>query len=163
MRALGLQDETDCFKGFPREFTEGEEGKPLAYYAIRETLKELLVKHPNAKIMITGHSLGGALATLFPAILALHVELGILGSLYAVLTYGQPRVGDERFGGFMHFVLGNRYHRMVYRYDVVPRVPFDKPPVAKFKHFGSCIYFNSWYEGEVTLSSSLVDVCFMLE
>lgn len=149
MRALGLQDEKDISKGFPKEYTEDEEGRSLAYYAIRETLKALLVNHPNAKILITGHSLGGALAALFPAILAFHDEQSILNSIYGVLTYGQPRVGDAVFGMYMKAVLGSRYHRMVYRYDVVPRVPFDKPPVAQFKHFGSCVYFSNWYEGEV--------------
>lgn len=152
MRALGLQDETHTDQGFPREYTESDEGKTLAYYSIRSTLQGLLGKHPDAKILITGHSLGGALAILFPAILALHEESGILDRVYGVMTFGQPRVGDATFGMLMSYVLGERYYRMVYRYDLVPRVPFDKPPVAQFKHFGTCIYFNSWYVGEVRVS-----------
>ncbi|XP_020594746.1 lipase-like, partial [Phalaenopsis equestris] len=151
MRALGLQDEKDIEKGFPREHPELDEGRFIAYYAIRETLRELLEKHKRARIIITGHSLGGALAILFPAILAMHEQQDIIDRIHGVMTYGQPRVGDAEFGRNVSAVLKSKYHRMVYRYDIVPRVPFDKPPVALFKHFGTCIYFTSWYEGKVSL------------
>ncbi|XP_020700953.2 lipase, partial [Dendrobium catenatum] len=155
MRALGLQDEKDVEKGFPREHAGHEEGKLLAYYAIREELNQLLEKHKRAKIIITGHSLGGALAILFPALLAMHERHDIIDRIHGVMTYGQPRVGDAVFGRNVQAVLKSKYHRMVYRYDIVPRVPFDKPPVALFKHFGTCIYFTSWYEGKVRMLALL--------
>ncbi|KAH0455559.1 hypothetical protein IEQ34_015591 [Dendrobium chrysotoxum] len=153
MRALGLQDEKDVEIGFPREHEGHDEGKLLAYYAIREELNQLLDKHKRAKIIITGHSLGGALAILFPAILAMHERHDIINRIHGVMTYGQPRVGDAVFGRNVQAVLKSKYHRMVYRYDIVPRIPFDKPPVALFKHFGTCIYFTSWYEGKVVEES----------
>lgn len=160
MKAMGLQDEKDYLKGWPKDY-QGEEGKPLAYYSIRDTLKTLLQVHKNAKIVVTGHSLGGALAAIFPSILILHDETTILNSLAGVLTYGQPRVGDETFGSFVEAQLQNSglqqlYYRVVYRYDVVPRVPFDDP-ASQFKHFGCCIYFSTWYKGQVSfLVSSLI-------
>ncbi|KAG0476194.1 hypothetical protein HPP92_012624 [Vanilla planifolia] len=153
MRALGLQDEKDINKGFPVDHPGHHDGRELAYYAIRETLKDLLGEHRRAKILITGHSLGGALAVVFPAILAIHEQHNILNSIHGVMTYGQPRVGDAEFGRNLDAVLKSKYHRMVYRYDIVPRVPFDKPPIALFKHFGTCIYFTSWYEGKVVEES----------
>ncbi|KAG0476193.1 hypothetical protein HPP92_013034 [Vanilla planifolia] len=149
MRALGLQDEKDFNKGFPVDHPGHHHGRALAYYAIRETLKDLLAKHRRARVVVTGHSLGGALAVLFPAILAIHEQHNILSSIHGVMTYGQPRVGDAEFCRNLDAVLKSKYHRMVYRYDIVPRVPFDKPPIALFKHFGTCIYFKSWYEGQV--------------
>ncbi|RWR76987.1 Phospholipase A1-IIbeta [Cinnamomum micranthum f. kanehirae] len=149
MKAMGIQDERDYLKGWPKDY-QGE--KPLAYYSIRETLKILLQVHKNAKIVLTGHSLGGALAAIFPSILILHDEATILNRLACVLTYGQPRVGDETFGRFiegwlLYSGLQQLYYRVVYRYDVVPRVPFDDPN-SEFRHFGCCIYFSSWYKAQ---------------
>ncbi|XP_042495186.1 triacylglycerol lipase OBL1-like [Macadamia integrifolia] len=141
MKALGLQDEKDHGKGWPKEYRGDKE---LAYYLIRDKLKALLQKNKGAKIMITGHSLGGALAILFPAILVHHQEASILSSLFGVYTFGQPRVGDKQFGSFMEKQLNakfKRYIRVVYRYDIVPRVPFDDP-CSQFKHFGDCLYYN---------------------
>ncbi|NP_001304804.1 uncharacterized protein LOC105041961 [Elaeis guineensis] len=146
LKALGLQHEMDRKKGFPKELSRNDPGKPVAYYVLRDTLRTLLKKHNNAKILVTGHSLGGALAAIFPALLAMHEEYDILDSIYGVMTYGQPRVGDATFKKYVESILSKRYYRMVYRYDIVPRVPFDMPPVAMFKHCGTCIYYDGWYE-----------------
>ncbi|KAK1280536.1 hypothetical protein QJS04_geneDACA004810 [Acorus gramineus] len=145
MKALGLTDERDFAKGFPAESPSKDPSKALAYYSIRDTLNALLKENPNAKVLITGHSLGGALATLFPALLLYHNQTTILNSLLHVFTFGQPRVGDEEFANFMASALMLRYRHIVYRYDIVPRVPLDLPPVSLFKHFGDCIYYSSWY------------------
>ncbi|XP_068662159.1 triacylglycerol lipase OBL1-like [Aristolochia californica] len=151
MKALGLQDEKDYIKGWPKNFNS-EIGKPAAYYAIRDTLKKLLVLHPNAHIVVTGHSLGGALAAIFPAILKLHEETAILNKLVGVVTFGQPRVGDKTFANYMATEVvppkKKVFFRAVYRFDIVPRVPFDNFLLFEFKHYGSCFYFKSWYEGE---------------
>ena len=62
----------------------------------------------------------------------------------------QPRVGNAIFGAYMNtFVkLSLKYYRMVYRFDVVPRIPFDVPPIALFNYFDPKyiipIYLNAW-------------------
>ncbi|KAJ4967564.1 hypothetical protein NE237_019413 [Protea cynaroides] len=120
MKALGLQDEKDCVKGWPKDYRGDKE---LAYYMIREKLKTLLQKNKDAKIIITGHSLGAALATLFPALLIYHQQHSILTSLFGIYTFGQPRVGEKQFGSFMEAQLNanfKRYIRVVYRFDIVP-------------------------------------------
>ncbi|XP_038902492.1 triacylglycerol lipase OBL1-like [Benincasa hispida] len=114
IKALGLQRKT----GWPKDI-KPDPDRPVAYYFIREQLKELLRLNHGAKFIITGHSLGGALAALFPSVLALHEETRLL----------------------------NRYFRFVYSNDIVTRLPTNDPNFI-FKHFGTCLYFNSCYKGK---------------
>lgn len=150
MKALGLQRSG----GWPQRIAEHHKGKPFAYYAIRERLRSFLSENANAQFVVAGHSLGGALAVLFPTILALHGEDAMLARLQGVYTFGQPRVGDEEVGKFMGKYLDepSRYFRFVYSNDIVPRVPYDDASLH-FRHFGTCLYFNSLYRGRVCLAS----------
>jgi hypothetical protein len=49
------------------------------------------------RVVITGHSLGGAMATLCAARLGNNAELKKLGAKVSLVTFGQPRVGDSNF------------------------------------------------------------------
>eukprot|EP01018_Ginkgo_biloba_P008006 Gb_19035 [translate_table: standard] len=136
--------------GWPLDVQEDDE-KPLAYYAIRDKLEKLLEEHKDAKFVVTGHSLGGALAILFPAILLLHQKKPLLERLLAVYTFRQPRVGDREMGNFINTNLNEpipRYFRVVYCNDIVPRLPYDNK-MFMFKHFGVCLYYNSFYKLKV--------------
>ncbi|KAL0325766.1 UNVERIFIED_CONTAM: Lipase [Sesamum radiatum] len=129
-----------------------EELKPVmkemtAYYAVRSKLKDLLKEHKNAKFVVTGHSLGGALAILFPTVLVLHEEEALMQRLLGVYTYGQPRVGNRQLGRYMEAHLEHpvsKYFRVVYCNDLVPRLPYDDKTFL-YKHFGVCLYYNSLY------------------
>ncbi|KAK9054091.1 hypothetical protein SSX86_025168 [Deinandra increscens subsp. villosa] len=154
MKALGLQKESQNKLSWPKEIeSQTKDGEKLfAYYKIRQVLREKLAENKNTRFMVTGHSLGGALAVLFPAVLGYHKEFELLEKLEGVYTFGQPRVGDSEFCDFMKNLLGvesqERYFRFVYSNDIVPRIPFDHPDLL-FKHFGYCYYFNSFYKGQV--------------
>ncbi|KAL5558836.1 hypothetical protein UlMin_035047 [Ulmus minor] len=148
-KALGM----DKNNNWPPEIEQdtGDQNKQLAYYAVKKMLKDLLQKHERAQFILTGHSLGGALAILFMAGLAIHDEAWLMEKLEGVYTFGQPRVGDEQFGNFMKEKLQKynvKYRRYVYCYDMVPRIPYDDKTLL-FKHFGPCLYFNSCYKGKV--------------
>lgn len=120
--------------------------KPLAYDEITQQVAMLLHDNPNAKLFITGHSLGGALAALYPVMLHFTGETEVASKLGAVYTFGQPRVGDQDFANYAGPKLRGKYFRVVYCNDLVPRIPFDNE-LFSFKHFGDCAYFNSVYDG----------------
>lgn len=160
MKSLGLQRT----QGWPKEIEQGPNHHPFAYYAIREKLRHMLGQNDKARFIVTGHSLGGALAIIFPAILDMHGEVEMLERMSGIYTFGQPRVGDESFGGYMKKVLNRHtisYYRFVYCNDVVPRLPYDDSTLL-FKHFGTCLYYNSCYEGKVVLFLSLSNQVLLL-
>ncbi|CAH1421100.1 unnamed protein product [Lactuca virosa] len=149
MKALGLQKSL----GWPEEVTHRTKNleQPLAYYVIRDMLKQALKANNKAKFIVTGHSLGGEPAILFPAVLMSHNEVEFLDMSEGVYTSGQPRVGDKRFGKFMKENLEKfdvKYYRTVYSNDLVPRLPYDDSTMM-FKHFGTCLYFDSFYNGKI--------------
>uniref|UniRef100_A0A0D9WCY9 Fungal lipase-type domain-containing protein n=1 Tax=Leersia perrieri TaxID=77586 RepID=A0A0D9WCY9_9ORYZ len=156
LKALGLQevDGKDATRAFPRQLpTNAGHDKPVAYYKLRDVVRDAARRHPNARVVVTGHSLGGALAAAFPSLLAFHGEADLLARLSAVHTYGSPRVGDATFSSFLATAPGISSNtlsslRVVYRYDIVPRVPFDAPPVADYRHGGRCVYYDGWYAGK---------------
>lgn len=126
-------------------------GKQTAYYTVRSRVKELLKEHKDAKFVVTGHSLGGALAILFPVVLQLHEEKEVLERMLAVYTFGQPRIGNRQLGRFMEAHLdhpASKYFRIVYCNDLVPRLPYDDQTFL-YKHFGKCLYYDSSYIEQV--------------
>jgi triacylglycerol lipase len=83
------------------------------------------IQEKGCKIWVTGHSLGGALATLFA---------GRYGNVQGVYTFGSPRVGNEVFKE--HFEAG--MYRFVNNRDIVPRLP---PPGA-YVHVGTLKFID---------------------
>ncbi len=69
------------------------------------------------RLFITGHSLGGALATLAAA--EFHREYDITG----VYTYGKPATGLRNFADYLNSELDGRCFRFANRGDVITRVP----------------------------------------
>jgi hypothetical protein len=87
--------------------------------------------HGPERLLITGHSLGGALAVL--AAQRAVIEHGLVPEVY---TFGMPRVVNEGFARDYDAMLGTRTFRLVHGEDVVPTVP---PSGLGFHHVGSCL------------------------
>lgn len=85
---------------------------------------DALVKHGFHRMLFTGHSLGGALATIAVGLLKArypHVDMDLV-------TIASPRVGDHKFA----FNVGNavgRHMRVITTGDPVPRLPNREPYV----------------------------------
>ena len=102
--------------------------------ARRKVLPELLAlrkRHPDYPIHLVGHSLGGSVACL--AALELRVSLG--WDNVVVTTFGEPRVGNDRFARFVddvfHLDVGSRveegsYRRVTHYKDPVPLLPLEE-------------------------------------
>ncbi|KAL3681612.1 hypothetical protein R1sor_024568 [Riccia sorocarpa] len=120
----------------------GDRTKILAYDKLTTLLKELTEQHPNAQLFVTGHSLGGALANLYTALLFFNHEDTLTSRIAAVYTFGQPRVGAEDYSNYLiGKIQDSRYWRVVYSNDMIPRIPFDDP-IFQFKHCGYCFYYD---------------------
>lgn len=70
-------------------FSPHEDGKTFG-----EEIVELLANEPDARLCITGHSLGGAVAVLFAARL---MDMGVPTKQLDVVTFGAPAVGNRAF------------------------------------------------------------------
>ncbi|XP_011031835.1 PREDICTED: uncharacterized protein LOC105130842 isoform X2 [Populus euphratica] len=145
--SLSSNTDSDMEENVGHKKLLSEKVKKTAYYAMRKKLKSILMEHKNAKFVVTGHSLGGALAVLFPTMLVLHQQTDIMKRLLGVYTFGQPRIGNLQLAKFMEAHLEYpvpKYFRVVYSYDLVPRLPCDDKTFL-YKHFGVCLYYNSLY------------------
>jgi len=87
-------------------------------------------------IYVTGHSLGGALAVVFSAMVELTVSQMSIAGVY---TFGQPRVGDHQFCRLFNNQMHDRCFRMVNNNDVVTRMP---PQMLGYSHVGELKYFD---------------------
>jgi|SRR5579862_3411424 len=84
---------------------------------------------PVDRLIVTGHSLGAALAALCARRLLAELATG----QPAIYTFGMPRAGSAEFADPFNQALGDRTYRFVHGADIVPRVP---PSELGFKHVG---------------------------
>ncbi|KAL2620142.1 hypothetical protein R1flu_000347 [Riccia fluitans] len=137
------EHEGSAMSGLPSQVVS-DENKKLAYDDITKRVQKLMKLNPEAKLYVTGHSLGGALANLYTTLLFFNKEEEVTSRLGAVYTFGQPRLGGDEYCNFISSRLGSKYKRIVYGSDLVPRVPSDDE-IFQFKHCGSCYYFDQYF------------------
>ncbi len=90
-------------------------------------------------LFVTGHSLGGALASLVGYFLK---QEGL--PVAAVYTFASPRVGNAAWRRAYHAALGEQTFRVVAQGDPVPLLPgLLTPPWAGYRHCGNEIYLTT--------------------
>jgi hypothetical protein len=85
----------------------------------------------STKLILTGHSLGAAMATLMASVLPCEW----------LITLGSPRVGDEEF---LNTLKAANTRRIVDCCDVVTEVP---PQIGGYMHLATCTYLTR--EGQI--------------
>jgi triacylglycerol lipase len=94
------------------------------YATARQQILSALSKcSKEKKLLITGHSLGGALAALCALDLAYNTKF----KSPTVYTYGAPRVGDPTFAAAYNRAIAIN-HRLAIESDLIPLIP---PPIYK--------------------------------
>jgi hypothetical protein len=90
-------------------------------------------QHNGATILIVGHSLGGAVATMLAADMA--ANHGITAD--KVYTFGQPRVGNEAFSNWYKQTIPGHI-RVTHHRDVVPHLPLK---LMHYYHVATEVYY----------------------
>ena len=91
---------------------------------------------------MTGHSLGGAVATL--CAVDIKTELPSQGRQLFLYTFGSPRLGNDLWSDYVFGLLPDgTYQRVTHWDDIIPHAP---PIPAGFKHVGDEVWYQ---EGDV--------------
>ncbi|KAH6577155.1 hypothetical protein BASA62_001013 [Batrachochytrium salamandrivorans] len=112
------------------------------YQGIRAVVQKHLIdamnQYPTYSVVFTGHSLGGALASLamVDAVVYHGVEKAKKMSLF---SYGQPRTGNNVFANWVNTIPFKGIYRVTRIHDPIPRVP---PKMLGYKHFGQEYYIR---------------------
>jgi hypothetical protein len=101
------------------------------FLALQPSLEAALRGAANRPVIVTGHSLGAAVATVAAA--EWHGRFPVSG----VYTFGQPAVGRGTFAAVMTANYGRKFYRFVNDNDIVPRVP------PGYSHVGRLLKFDS--------------------
>jgi predicted lipase len=93
----------------------------------------LLKKYPSARILATGHSLGGALSVI--AGLRLKAKFNVK---VVVHNFGCPRIGNAAMAQFI-FTRVDTIYRVVHNKDIVPHLP---PEPLEYRHPAYEVFWN---------------------
>ena len=107
---------------------------------IWEDIKEDIVNDPEWKLYMTGHSLGGAIATLC----GLYASVEGNASLQEVVTFGQPKITNAKGCKIAASLLDSKMVRVVNEADIITRIPYKSPLTyfnkGFYRHFGTHIH-----------------------
>jgi triacylglycerol lipase len=110
--------------GFYGDYTEQQA-------SVDDALSASLSNLPSATVIITGHSLGAAIAQFYA--LHLYQSMGIEPIVY---TFGNPRIGNQALSSYYDSVITTSY-RTNNNCDIVPHLP---PNVFGFVQAGTLVF-----------------------
>lgn len=97
---------------------------------ILEALNKIQNKYSTTNILLTGHSLGGALATLMAFDIKDKYDL-------IFYSFGSPRVGNEYFVNY--FKNSTPMYRVTHYYDMIPHMPQN---LLGYLHIPQEVWYN---------------------
>jgi len=127
------------------------QGFLIVYEVVRNNLRRLVQSKATGckQILITGHSLGGALCGLCAPDLLRDVAAGLAPMVY---TWAEPRVGHRDYVQFFDARVAVCY-RIVNLWDVVPHLP---PVLALYEHEGLTLHIDSGFSLDVVRNHVLI-------
>ncbi len=111
-------DDCEAHQGFWDSWLEAREG-------ILAALKTTADQNPQSRVVVTGHSLGGAIADIAAAEIR---KMGVSADLY---TFGAPRIAGRQLSDFISNQNAGGNFRVTHFDDPVPRLP---PLLLGFVH-----------------------------
>ena len=111
-------------------------GDDKLYLTLDESIRSTMAQFCGYQLVITGHSLGGALAILY----GVHVAKTVLPDTNVLVqTIGTPRIGDKEFKASARGMENLANWRVVYKKDVIPRIPLRR---QGYSHVGHLIFLR---------------------
>jgi len=156
----GFQDWMDNLNAAPVDYPDCADCKVHpgfrdAYMSVSSSIRkdvELLLKEkPHAKLYITGHSLGGALATVCAVHLGASAD-SIGQPVSAVYTFGSPRVGNEKFAAFFHTATLASW-RITHSHDAVVHAPGEGSWWG-YHHVANEVFYDESFKSHRVCSGS---------
>lgn len=123
------------------------EGAKEIYENLFDNLIKLSNDYPDYKLVVTGHSLGGAISPIIAN------ELIFFGKHTTLISFGSPKIGNKQFTNWMNQIwntdshlknidnvnYNDAYLRVTHKNDPVPYLPTRQ---MNYNHAGLNLYFD---------------------
>jgi len=123
----------------------------LEDHGLSTMIKSMFAGYPDADLLITGHSLGGALAEIAAFDISHNSDYSTLsiGSI-RVIDFGTPRWADETIATRYNEVIDSNW-RIVNEWDAVPQIPLQE---MGYHHTGTMVHYTDSENREYTICDS---------
>lgn len=125
-------------------------GFDRAYDGLSSQIDEVLDRLAPEHLWVTGHSLGGALAT----VCAYRVESRGNHRVTGLITFGQPMVAKLNLAEHLDALFDNRYAWFVNGSDIVPKTPPGYEPAGSLVELNGTLSPGRWRRTRAVYSSS---------